>query len=140
MKNYNQFINEEVLKSKNIKKVDVGDWDDLVSKTYGKPYNFQQQDDCQERGIFYLTIPSPYTNDEEMHDSIPEKINGEEMGVKFKIWLERDPKQLVGGRGSQWEIDMFWDRNFYPDINTVANDLYDKGLIEKGEYGIDIDW
>jgi hypothetical protein len=35
---------------------------------------------------------------------------------------------------------MFWERNFYPDTYTVANDLYDKGLIEAGDYIINIDW
>lgn len=36
-------------------------------------------------------------------------------------------------------INLFWERNFYPDINTLANDLYKKGLIKKGEYLIVID-
>ena len=75
-----------------------------------------------------------------MHDEIPEIINDEIMGVKFKTWLERDPKQPVGEDKKDWEIELFWERNFYPDIYTVANDLYEKGLIEGGEYLINIDW
>lgn len=35
---------------------------------------------------------------------------------------------------------MWWVRNFYPDVNMVANDLYEKGLLEAGEYLINIDW
>ncbi len=92
------------LKYKNKKTIDVSDWDDLVIETYGKPYNFQQQRGCQSRGIVNITIPSKYTDDEEMHDSIPEEINGEEMGVKFKVWLERDPKAPVDGEKDDWNI------------------------------------
>jgi hypothetical protein len=31
-------------------------------------------------------------------------------------------------------INMFWERNFYPNVQMVANDLHKKGLIEAGEY------
>lgn len=30
-----------MIKIKNVQMIDVGDWDSLVEKTYGKPYNFQ---------------------------------------------------------------------------------------------------
>ena len=128
------------MKMKNVKLIEVGDWDNLVSSTYNRVYQFQQQCGCQERGIFNLTIPSKYTEDEEMHDTIPENVNGEEMGVKFKNWLERDPKQPLINQKNDWELGLFWERNFYPDIYTVANDLYEKGFIEAGEYIIHIDW
>lgn len=124
---------------KNVKMIDVDDWDKLISDTYGRPYSLQQQDGCKGRGIERITIPSDYNGDEYMHDNIPEVINGERRGVKFKVWLERDPKEPVDGR-TDWTIGLFWDRNFYPDINTVANDLYEKGIIEAGSYVIDIDW
>lgn len=123
--------------------IDVHDWDELVQKTYGRPYNFQQQDDCKERGTHELTVPD-YENvcDQDMHDSIPEVVNGDEMGVKFAVWLARDPKQKLPGPDDQADycLDLFWERNFYPDVQTVANDLYEKGLLEAGEYVIDIDW
>lgn len=75
-----------------------------------------------------------------MHDSIPERINGNKMGVKFDVWLQRDPTEWNGKKGDESYLDLFWGRNFYPDIHTVANDLYNKGLIEAGDYVIDIDW
>ena len=37
--------------------VDVSDWDDLVEKTYGRTYSFQQQDGCKDRGIHPITVP-----------------------------------------------------------------------------------
>jgi hypothetical protein len=125
---------------KNIKMIEDSDWDNLVSETYGRHYCFQQQDGCRGRGIFELTIPSKYTYDEDMCDSIPEVVNGEIMGVKFDVWLERDPKQPLKGDDEEYRLLLFWERNFYPDIYTVANDLHKKGLIEAGEYTIKIDW
>lgn len=109
--------------------IDVDEWDNLVMETYGKVYNLQQQDGCQDRKTVYLTIPDQaydYQN-----DSIPEVVNGDKMGVSFKAWLERDPEH---------GLSIFWERNFYPELQTVANDLYNKGLLEAGEYGINIDW
>jgi hypothetical protein len=152
-----------MLKYSNIKTIDLQDWDNLVQETYNKPYSFQQQDGCQSRGVVYLTIPDKnYEDEDEMNDSIPEIINGDEMGVKFQVWLDRDldeplnpSKNELKGCGYYWgmtdeeskewkkdksNINMFWERNFYPNLQTLANDLYDKGLIEAGDYGIKIDW
>ena len=127
-----------MLKYKTIKMIDVRDWDKLVSSTYGKIYSFQQQDGCQSRGVVNITIPDE-TYEDEMNDEIPEKINGEVMGIKFDKWLERDITQSVEGR-TDWYISLFWERNFYPNIQTVANNLHEKGLIEAGDYTINIDW
>lgn len=123
---------------KQVNLISVQDWDKLVSDTYGKPYDLQQQDGCQDRGIIELTIPeSDYVD--EMHDDIPEEINGEIMGVKFEKWLARDPKQPVAGK-TDYTVGLWWDRNFYPDIQMVANDLFQKGVIPAGDYIIEIDW
>lgn len=127
-----------MLKVKNTKTIEVSDWDNLVIETYGKPYSFQQQDDCQSRGMVYITIPDENFEEEEMNHFIPEVINGSVMGVKFDVWLARDPKTpFEDGRD---DLDLWWDRNFYPNLQTVANDLHKKGLIEAGEYAIEIDW
>lgn len=128
-----------MLKYTTKKVIEVQDWDKLVQETYNKPYMFQQQEGCQSRGVVNITIPSE-SYEEEMNDSIPEVINGEEIGVKFDVWLERDPKEWNGKEENKRFINLFWQKNFYPDIQTVANDLHKKGLIEAGEYTINIDW
>ena len=129
-----------MLRYKNTKTIELHDWDTLVRTTYGKPYSFQQQNGCQDRGSVSISIPETWDMDEEMNDSIPEVINGNEMGVKFAVWLARDPKQIFESGKDARFIDLFWDRNFYPDLQTVANDLYAKGLVEAGDYTINIDW
>jgi hypothetical protein len=130
-----------MLKYQNTKIIDSDDLDDLVVQTYGRPYCFQQQEGCQSRGSVSITIPTEWNDDFE-NDAIPEVVNGEEMGVSFKAWLERDPKQPLPGRDDQYSssLKLFWIRNFYPGLQTVCNDLHAKGLIEAGNYEIKIDW
>ena len=134
------------MKIKSVNMIESWDWDELVEKTYGRPYCFQQQDGCKPRGTFNLTVPeeAPEEYDYE-NDSIPEVVNGNEMGVSFKSWLERDPKKELPKEKRPYgeyqpSLDLFWNRNFYPNIVMVANDLYSKGLLPAGEYVINIDW
>lgn len=132
-----------MIQTRTEKVIDVHDWDELVQTTYGRPYSFQQQDGCKQRQRVELTIPDEtydYKN-----DTIPEVVNHEDMGVSFKSWLERDPKQLLNELRPDWDDglhgrDLWWERNFYPDVQMVANDLHEKGLIEADTYTIDIDW
>ena len=126
------------------KVIEVSDWDALVTETYGRPYCFQQQDGCMTRGTVRFTVPDARTDDAGMHDEIPEITNHDTMGVKFDKWLERDPATPLNGGAmaicdKQWAINLWWHRNFYPDLQTVANDLHAKGLLEAGDYLIDID-
>ena len=120
--------------------IEVSDWNKLVKKTYGKPYHFQQQEGCKERGVHHFSVPEE--GDDFENDSIPEEVNGEKMGVSFEAWKARDPKahlnEELGDR--DWSIELFWHRNFYPDFQTLANDLHERGLLEAGDYTINIDW
>lgn len=130
-----------MIKIYNVKTIEDGDWDKLVRETYGRQYTLQQQDDCMPRGQIHISVPNDdwAEDDAEMHDTIPEQVNGQIMGVKFKVWLDRDPKKAVDGRVDSG-LELFWDRNFYPHLNVVANDLCNKGLLPKGDYAIEIDW
>lgn len=127
-----------MLKVQNTRLVTVGSWDSLVEETYGKPYNFQQQDGCKERGMHHITIPFPC---EDMYEDVkPDKIDLKLEGVSFEVWNSIPVEQFEAFRGTDRSHDLFWGRNFYPDVQMVANDLHAKGLIEAGEYAIEIDW
>lgn len=129
----------------NCKVIACQDLDELVEKTYERPYNFQQQDDCQGRGVVKITIPcdKPYDYG---NDCVEEVVNSNQMGVSFKAWLARDPAQPLRDpsdpdeRCDKWEIRLWWERNFYPSLDMVVNDLHAKGLIPAGGYVIVIDW
>ena len=125
------------LEINNVAMIEVSDWDRLVNKTYGRTYSFQQQDDCKPRGIFRFKVPDSV--DSEYPDTIEEKVNGDEMGVSFAAWLARDPKKPIPQK-DRWALDMWWERNFYPDVQEVANDLHARGLLPAGKYVINIDW
>jgi hypothetical protein len=130
------------MKVKTVKAIEVGEWDRVVTETYGRPYSFQQQDGCKDRGVHQFTVPSEYAEDFE-NDTIIEKVNGPEEGVSFKAWLARDPKQpLADDKDSSgsWSIGLWWDRNFYPNFDVVVNDLHARGILEAGDYTIIIDW
>ncbi len=132
---------DTTMKIRTEKVIDVQDWDELVEKTYGRPYKFQQQDGCKSRGVFRFSVPPAYDDDCDFRrDSVPEVANHEKMGVSFAAWLKRDPKQLIAEGNESWLINLWWARNFYPNIQMVANDLHSKGLLEAGEYTINIDW
>lgn len=130
-----------MLKTKKVNVIDVFDWDDLVSKTYGRPYSFQQQDDCKPRQHVSITVPVEHPEDYD-NDTVPEIVNHSKMGVSFKAWLERDPKQKLPGRENPNDhgLGLWWDRNFYPHVDMIINDLHSKGLLEAGDYEINIDW
>lgn len=121
-----------------VKIIEVQDFDKLVVKTYNKPYQFQQQDGCKERQLVDIKVPEPHPNDYK-NDTLPEIVNHDDMGVSFKAWLERDPSKLLPDR-NQLSTDLWWCRNFYPHVSMIINDLHKKGLLSAGEYKINIDW
>lgn len=127
-----------MIEIKSVKQIKHQDLDRLVEETYKRPYSFQQQDGCKPRGVEYIEVPEEPQDFE--NDSVPFKVNGDEMGVSFKAWLEADPEEIKKHFDSDFMVDLFWSRNFYPHPSMVINDLHQKGLIPAGEYEIKIDW
>ena len=83
--------------------IDVYDWDNLVSQTYGKIYSYQQQDGCKERQTVTITVPVKDPEDFE-NTEIPFKVNGEEMGVSFQTWLNTSPEDTVKYFNSDYKL------------------------------------
>lgn len=142
-----------MLKIENVFCVHEREWSRFVAETYGRPYDLQQQDGCKPRGVEYVTVAplEPSWGDRYDNNSVPEVVNHETMGVSLKAWLARDPDQglagdpnLTGSSGaptnSRGSIELWWERNFYPDLDMVAYDLCSRGLLEPGRYIIIIDW
>lgn len=131
-------IGKDMIKTQTKQIIKVQDFDNLVVQTYDKRYSFQQQDGCKPRGIHNITVPDSAEDYE--NDTIEDKVNGEEMGVSFAAWLARDNDQWNGKEKNPWTLDLFWKRNFYPNVQMIANDLHAKGLFPAGDYVINIDW
>jgi hypothetical protein len=126
------------MKTRTEKVIDVSEWNKLIEKTYGRTYSFQQQEGCKGRGIFSLSVPAEA--DDHERDLVPEIVNHDEMGVSFVAWLKRDAKAPLEDGSTDYCLDLWWQRNFYPDVQMIANDLHAKGLLEAGKYIINIDW
>jgi hypothetical protein len=124
-----------MLKYKTQRVVRCSDFDKLVRETYGKIYCFQQQEGCRDRGQYGFAVPDKWADDFE-NDEIPIQVNGEEMGVSFKSWLAVNDNFY----SNTFHERLFWERNFYPSFEVLVNDLYEKGLIEAGDYVLDVDW
>lgn len=125
-----------MLEYENIRLVDSDDFDYLVETIYMKPYQFQQQDGCKDRGIVEFSVPMD--PDEEYDSQIPIKINGDKMGVSFDTWLNHDVNDKFFEE--EWRNALFYERNFYPEFWKLVNDLHSKGHIEEGKYILNIDW
>ena len=124
-----------MLKYTNVRLIDAYDFDELVRSVYNRHYCYQQQDGCKEEGIEYFDVPM---EEEDYNNStIPIEINGSEMGVSFTSWLNKDINEKFFEES--WRDNLFWSRNFYPHFSMIINDLYKKGLIEKGSYVMSID-
>lgn len=129
-----------MLRIQNKKVVEVSEWDRLVEEVYGKPYNFQQQDGCKSRGTHDLGVPTGWetTGDDEEYE-----LDGNWDYVPLKVWISKDPKTFPEGEEYdkyEWQRNIFWERDFYPDIDEIADDLYKRGLLKEGSYLINIDW
>ena len=129
-----------------VKMIDVNEWDKFVQDVYGKPYNFQQQDGCKEGGLetFVCTTTEEFLEwgmeeTEYKATEIPFEVNGKEMGVSFKTWMNTTPEETAKYFEFQSDNELFWQRSFYPHIDMIAHDLYLKGLLEPGEYTINMD-
>lgn len=123
------------------------DFSKIVSKIYGRPYTFQQQDDGRDKDqgtVFIFTVPvKPEMLNDYENNSIPEEVNGDEMGVSFESWLKRDPKQHLKDDEDghkEYAINLFWDRNFYPSVYMIIDDLHKKGILSEGKYIMYINW
>ena len=142
MTSYTQkLVMVEKLKTETVKLIDHHDWDKFVTSVYGKVYSFQQQDGCKERGVERFSVPSPYKNEFDFENtSILFEVNGDEMGVSFETWLNTSPEDTLKYFENECSNKLIWQRYIYPDLFMIVDDLYSKGLLEEGEYVINIDW
>lgn len=132
------------MKTKKTNAITERDWNELVQSTYCKPYNLQQQGGCMDNGSFVeFSVPNT-AEDDGKDEAILEKEYHDQKdsyrGATFEQWLSRDSKKPLNGQEYDWQLDFFWSRNFYPNLEVLAQDLYKKGLLEEGHYSIHVSW
>lgn len=126
------------LEYENLRVIENYKWNEFISSIYNLPYNYQQQNDRQNTN-FEFNIPNDLEEEDLGSDSIPYEVNGEDECVKFDTWKNSDFEEI--GKNFEYEVEtkLFYERNFYPSIFQILNDLYNRGLIEEGDYLIRID-
>lgn len=148
----NKKTSKPKLKTKQVTVISEDGWNAFIEEVYGKPYRLQQQDECYPNGS-KLTIyvdknrigvePDPdvwvHPRDYCFEVKPLDKLY-DEMGVGLDAWLARDPKEPLPDQKYDFELELFWQRNFYPVLDDVVTDLTSKGLLEPGTYVIDISW
>lgn len=128
------------------KVVEEGCWNFFIENTFNKgpyTYNFQQQDGCRERGPYLVEVP-PSEEDlldgpELLNEEISYEVNGEMYGVSLETWLNTSKVDTASKLEKDYLNDLYWCRHFYPRINELVNHLYKLGLIEEGDFYIEID-
>ena len=91
-------------------------------------------------GIFFHFKVPDFAKDFKS-DEVPENLDKKDQtGVSFKAWLNRDPKMKLEKQKYDFELGMWWERNFYPNLQILANDLYKKGVIEADNYTINANY
>ena len=104
------------------------DFSELVSKTYHRPYRLQQQGDMMGQDTIHeFSLPLEYEFEDEWWDAD---------GPSLLEWCTTP----IGEFEYNWQADLHWERNFYPDFDEVITDLYARGLIPAGDYAIHASW
>lgn len=103
----------------------------LVTETYGRPYQLQQQGDMlAQESMTRATVPQEPDFDSDL--------------PSLEEWSSRDVDAQPEGESSwsehAWRRDLWWQRKFYPDLQLVLNDLHARGLLPAGDYVIHTWW
>lgn|SRR5574343_400590 len=107
-------------------------WDKYVTKIYKRPYSISDQ--FEFKNVLEFKVPNRAIDF--ANEIVEEDESTKETGVNFKSWISRDPSQPISGDPRPFVTKLWWFRSFYPEIDVLANDLYKKGQLERGEYVI----
>ncbi|WP_040828909.1 hypothetical protein [Nocardia jiangxiensis] len=114
---------------KTVTLINERDFSALVTKTYQRPYSFQQQGNMMGQDTIHeFSLPLEYEFDDD-----------DDYGWNGPSLLEWCTAPL-GEFEYKWQRDMHWHREYYPEFEAVITDLYARGLIPAGDYALHISW
>jgi hypothetical protein len=124
------------LKIEDVKLIWESELSELVTKTYGRPYSLQQQDEMMAQDtILRVRVPEGLEPWNESYDENPE---GYTPLPTLARWAATETP--AEHRFPSYREEMWWHRNFYPCRDEVLGDLHDKGLLPAGDYVIHCWW
>ncbi len=101
------------MKMSTVTLIDEGDFSELVRETYGKPYQFQQQEFLSQDSIRFFTVPEEPDN----------------YGLTLAEWVATPVVD-----------EMSFYRDCYPELQMIVNDLHERELLPAGRYALHIWW
>lgn len=115
---------------KTVTLIDEGEFSRLVSKTYQRPYSFQQQGSMMGQDtIWEFSLPLRYEPDDEYGYNDWE-------GPSLLEWCTTP----IGEFDSEWKAKLHWHREYYPEFEAVIDDMHKRGLIPDGDYALHVQW
>jgi hypothetical protein len=119
------------MRIENVKLIGETEFSRLVSETYGRPYQLQQQDNCMGQ-------------DEIERVTVPDEGIDIDDDARFAEWRDADVPDPVGVLHGEtrwdWEVELYWQREYYPPLQELVNDLHERGLLPQGDYVIHASW
>ena len=105
------------------------EFSDLVRQTFERPYSLQQQGDMHSQESF-VRFDVPADREEEEHWQ----------AVSMEEWLAATPPDPEDRSMEAFTDRLRWDREFYPQLDSVANELHARGQLDAGTYVLHVWW
>lgn len=100
-----------------------------VAEMFERPYQLQQQGDMLgQDSVVIADVPA----EPEFDLDLP----------SFLEWSTRDVNLEPPGESWHypWQRELWWHREFYPDLQEVLNELHRLGELPEGKYAIHVWW
>lgn len=116
--------------------IDEAEFSELVTRTYQRPYRLQQQLGCMPSGTL-IEFATPTTADATFYGD----VESCQPAVTFNEWLMANPQAPAPGddeytstKYANLHRELYWERDFYPPLKDVVNDLHTRGLLPAADY------
>ncbi|WP_043736189.1 hypothetical protein [Nocardia asiatica] len=102
--------------------IDENTFSALVSHLHARPYRLQQQGDgLPQNTIVKITVPA---------------LEHDWPGIPLAEWAATP----IGDYTYPWQAETHWEREYYPCLEDVVNDLHARGLLAAGNYALHVRW
>ena len=102
------------------------EFSNLVRQTFERPYSLQQQGDMHSQESF-------------IRFDVPAELEWEHE-PSLETWLATTPPDPEDHSMAAFTNRLRWDREFYPDLQDIANELHARGQLDAGTYVLHVWW
>ena len=110
---------------KEVKLIWEHELNELITATYGRPYNYGRWQEMGQDTMTQVTVPEEA--DEPWEGGPP----------SLEEWLAGEPPATLT---DAWRIEQWWQTEYCPELQVVVNDLHARGLMPAGDYVMHVWW